>query len=495
MEAADVRSVNPFERSERHRVTLDELVTSFADIDLRETTAALTVIAALTSDEALRARCHSALAARRQPLPDWVRRLAEVRVPRVVQMSHVLGDGDDYFLDVRIPGHSTTVVVYVDHNMGTVVKDAFPADRPLEEVLAIAHESAEPDTDFIDVGLADARRRMADAITHGGMTWPPLTSEAWPQLRPLVEWLLRGLPDGGAPYPAFALDDREQQRLADEFFDSAWGAPLDHPDHRRLLEDVLRFGTSHGNGDPLRWSPVNVEVLLDDWLPRKVVADPPYLAKLPALLRAFIAFSHDRLSIRRQWTVETLEAVDRWTPDYQRHIGYSDPGEEPERAVGGPSALADLGVEPLPDEPFEWTGVPDDARERVAEILRLCDEHADAMLDVEHRTAERRLLSRVASSAPELLLRGEPRTAAAAVVWIIARANKSTSHYGPLTVAKLLAPLGVSNSSQRAHTFLRALGIPEQPPGEVSLGAPDLLVARRRAEIVRRRDRGQEPRP
>jgi hypothetical protein len=492
MEAADPRSVNPFERSEKHHVTLDELVTTFADVDLRETSAALAVIATLSGDELLRARCRRALAARRQPLPDWLHRLDEVRVARVVQMSHVLGDGDDYFLDVRIPGHATTVVVYVDHNMGTVVKDAFPADRPVEEVLDYAHESAEPDTSFTDLNLADARRRMSDAIAHGASVWMPLTSESWPQLRPLVEWLLRGLPEGGAPYPELDLSEMDRKRLAEEFLGSPFGAPFDDPEHRALLEYLLLFGASHATGDPLRWSPVNVEVLLVDWFPRTVVGGQAHLAKLPELLRAFIEFSHDRLGIRGQWTVETLQAVDRWTPEYQRLTRSLNPYEDLERAVGGESALANLGVEPLPDEPFDWTDIRDDVRERVAEILDLCDQHADAMLDVEHRTAERRLLSRLAVSAPDVLRRGAARTSAAAIVWLVARANESTSYHGPLTVTQLLAPFGVSSASQRAQAFRRALGIPEPPPGEVALGTPDLLVARRRADIVRQRDLEQD---
>ena len=39
-------------------------------------------------------------------------------------------------------------------------------------------------------------------------------------------------------------------------------------------------------------SPVAVEIILHDWIPRKLVADPPYLAKAPDLLRAFVRFCH-----------------------------------------------------------------------------------------------------------------------------------------------------------------------------------------------------------
>ena len=41
-------------------------------------------------------------------------------------MSHVLGDGDNIMLGARLPGgHELTCVIYIDHNLGTLVKDAF----------------------------------------------------------------------------------------------------------------------------------------------------------------------------------------------------------------------------------------------------------------------------------------------------------------------------------------------------------------------------------
>ena len=256
-----------------------------------------------------------------------------------------------------------------------------------------------------------------------------------------------------------------------------------------LVDDLLHFGTSNGTGDPLRWTPVNVEILLDDWFPSKIVADETYLRKLPDLLRAFIEFSHDRLGIRRKFRFEN--AVTGAAGLVARYLEGNAEDEvlaELERAVGGPDALENLTTEALPDEPFDWTGVSDDIRDRVAEILRLCDEHADDMLDVEHRTAERRLLSRLAVAAPGPLARGSARTAAAAVVWLIARANESTRYDAELTVAKLLAPFGVSSVSQRAQGLLRALGVPETRPGEVALETTDLLVGRRRADILAERD-------
>jgi hypothetical protein len=40
-----------------------------------------------------------------------------------------------------------------------------------------------------------------------------------------------------------------------------------------------------------------------------------------------------------------------------------------DRSVGGRLQLMALDVEPLPDEPFEWAGVPEDIRPVVQQVL------------------------------------------------------------------------------------------------------------------------------
>lgn len=57
-------------------------------------------------------------------------------------------------------------------------------------------------------------------------------------------------------------------------------------------------------------------MLLADWFPRKVIAEPAYLAKLPDLVRAYIHYCHDRHEIRDDLTEETLAAVDQYAPAY-----------------------------------------------------------------------------------------------------------------------------------------------------------------------------------
>ncbi len=521
LEVTDPRSRDPFARSEQ-RVSLDDLVESFGGTSYAETTAALTAMHAMTADEVMAARIGRVLATRRHPLPEWLADLQRARLePEVWLMTHVLGDGDDYLLGVTLPsGHSISALVYVDHNLGTVVKDAFVVPQALSDLTTLVSSTiTEPDQSLSQVDPAVARAVIEQAIEHGARLYPPLASDTWPMCRPLVEWMVRMLPHGAVPPERPEWAEADVRAIAEQFFDSTFAAGLDGPDQRGLLDSVLWFGTDYGPGDPLRWSPVNVEMLLVDWVPRKIVAEASYLAQLPELLRAFIRYCHHVRGIRPALTAETLAAVDAWEPDYQRiirsarlqgpaallaglpHLMSNEDGldyegimlERLDRAVGGRMQLMALDDVPLPDEAFEWAGIDEDIRLVVQEVLDACDRVADELLDVEHRTAMRRFLSRAACGDPAVFRRKASRLrGAAAVAWVICRANGSVGGYASgLAVQDLLARFDVTGSvSQRAEPLLRANGVnPHRLYGVMDLGAPDLLTSRTRTSILARRDR------
>lgn len=530
--AVDPRRANPFERArgDAQAPSRAELLNTFAEVDRVETTALLAAWAALGADDIERRRLARLVPRRDHRLPPWLSSLGAAHVHRAVEMTHVLGDGENVVLGARLAtGEELTAVVYVDHNLGTVVKDAFIVPEPLDAVLRLMGErNADPNATLAELPLPDARARVTEAVETGAMTFPPFETDTWPACRPLVEWMVGLLPPGGRGYerPEWAEPDRVA--LADRFFTSGLGAPLHDPDHRDLLDALLWFGCDYGPGDPMRWSPVSVELLLADWIPRKLVAGADYLSKAPTLLRAFIRFCHRERAVPPELTAQTLDAVDRWEPDYQATIrsprpqgpaallaalGLDDPdapwelangpgGAAPfdhraalvellERAVGGPEALESLDDEPLPDEPFDWAGIPDDTRQRVGEVLALLDSGCDALLDVEHRTACRRVLSRIAVNGPEVFRRrGRADTAAAAICWAVCRVNDTfDQRQGGFTQKRLLDHFGLrSGISQRADTLLHAGGFPPHH-GDLSLGSPDYLVAARRRAILDRHAR------
>jgi hypothetical protein len=405
-----------------------------------------------------------------------------------------------------------------------VVKDAFPASGPIAGVVGRLREAAvDPDISYRDLGLADARARVAQAIGAGAITFPPFETETWPASRPLTEWLLRLLPEGGTGYARPAWSEAATKKLADRFFGSQFGKPLDDADHRDLLEQLLWFGTDYGPRDPLRWSPVAVEILLADWIPRKIVADASYLSKAPGLLRAFIRFCHAERKIRPELTGQTLAAVDEYEPEYQRVIrsprpqgpmallakmsvlGDDKPWEDEPfdfhqhfldqlaEEVGGQDALDLVDDTPLPEEEFAWDQVPADSRDQAGHVLAACDRCCDGLLGAEYKTACRRLLAR-ASPGLAGMLRGTAKAEviAAAVCWVIGKGNQRLGQgRGELRVKDLMSyfGLGQSSVSERGYQIMRAAGIqPAHAYPAVRLGSPGLLVSARRRRIIELRD-------
>ena len=505
----------------------DDILQTFFEVPLLETSALLAAVAGLSDDDVLRHRVRREIAGRAHVLPHWLLAMDEAEpVDEVFEMKHVLGDGENVVVGARLPGgHELCAAVYIDHNLGTLVKDAYVVPGPLSELLELMRTTADdPDTTLTELDPAVARARITEAIELAAITVPPFETDTWPACRPLVEWAVALLPAGGTGYVRPEWTDAGKQALADRFFTSPFGAGLDDGDRRGLLDSLLWFGTDYGPGDPLRWSPVAVEVVLADWIPRKIVADVPYLAQAPELLRAWIRFSHAERGIRAELTAETLAAVDEFEAEYQATIrsprpqgpaallaamGALDPdgpwadvdSGPPDFAgimharlfptVGGPEALDALDEVPLPDEDFDWSRVPEHVHERVREVLTLVDRACDELLDVELRTAARRLLARAAARDPGAVGRGRVDTTAAAICWIAAKANDAFDD-GALTVKQLLDWFGVSSNtpSQRGKSLLTAIGAgPDAVTfASLNLGSPDYLTARRRAALIATRD-------
>lgn len=518
--AVDSRSRDPFDRS-TDGPTLDLLIDSLVETDYAETTAALTVIRALLADQGQVRRISAELTRRRQPMPPWLDGLQPAQVdPDAWSLIDPLGDGDNYMVGVTLgTGQPLTFVVYVDHNLGRVVKDAFVVPQPIGDVISHMASIKDPDVRLVvHPDSAQCRAEIAQAIERGAHLYPPPQTDSWPMCRPLVEWMERMLPPGGRVQTEREWSQAELQAIADDFFASEHGTGLDDDDRRGLLDNILWFGSTYTACDPWRWSPVNVEILMVDWFPRKIMAEASYLAKMPALLRPFIRFCHQRRGIPGHLTDGTLAAVDRWEPEYQRTIrsarlqgpaallasvlpGFGEDDKDDfdfstfmlerlEARVGGRIPLMNLDTQPLPDEPFAWDGIAEDIRPVLEEILDVGDAVADKQLDREFRTAMRRLLGRVAVSDPAMFRRkASPTRGAAAVAWLIHRANRETTDR-ILQVQELMSAFGISGSvSQRAEPMLRALGIdPHARYGYIDLGAPDLLTSQTRAELICVRD-------
>ncbi len=522
----DHRGRNPFDPPDVD-IDRDALLESFFAVRRPETTALLAALAGLSGDDVLRGRVHREVVERAHPLPGWLADLATTEADaRAVEVTHVLGDGENVLVAATLPGgHPVTAVVYVDHNMGTLVKDAFVLPEPIEDVLDALHGASEGDPDMTAKPLdaADARARIDEAVQLSAISHPPPETDSWPACRALVEWIIGLLPGGGEGYDRPEWDGAALDGLARRFRVSRFGRGLDDP--ADLLSVLLSLGADYAPNDPLRASPVSVEVLLLDRIPRKVIAPVTALAGVPDLLRAFVRFCHHERGVRPALTEQTVAAVDDCEPEYQRMIrdersqgpaamladlgAFDDLDDEfdldaavadtmldaARRAVGGDAALDALDTDPLPDEPFAWAAVPPDVHTRVGEVLDLIDRCCTELLDAEYRTACRRLLVDVAAGDPDIFRRrGRAATAAATICWLAGKANslfEREPSVPTLAVKDLTAHFGVSGGSvsQRSEVVLRAIDVSPDRYGHKDLGTPRYLTGLRRAQILALRDR------
>ncbi|OBK24763.1 hypothetical protein A5634_02605 [Mycobacterium asiaticum] len=304
-------------------IGLDELVDSFIDVRVPETTALLAVLSEMVDDEVLQLRCQRELSTREDDLPSWITDLGQTHIDRVVRMTHVLGDGDELMLSVRLPiDQELTCAVYIDHALTSEVSDAFFVPASLEEVLDVAKRSrTDPDTFFVEMSLADARAWMRRGVEVDGLLSGLQESDTWPASRPLLRWLARLLPEGGSGYQTPSLDTAELDDLFDKFFASPAGMRFDDDDHRKLLQICVDDGT----GDPLRWSARRLQDLPDALLPlEECFYDPTDVVNcvldLPDLMRAYVPFAHAVSGIREELTAEAQAAIDEIEPEYREMV-------------------------------------------------------------------------------------------------------------------------------------------------------------------------------
>ncbi len=173
--------------------------------------------------------------------------------------------------------------------------------------------------------------------------------------------------------------------------------------------------------------------------------------------------------------------------------------------VGGPEALGTLTDDPLPEEDLAIDEVPVHCRVRVGSVDRRMCEPVLELMGAEALTAARRVLVRLARESPGAIGRTErDETAAAAVLWAVARGNDLAGQGRPLRAIVVQQAFGLRSSpSSRALSYAHAVGggpsgfawngyYGVQSPDVVPLADPGFLLSSFRARLVAARDRALE---
>lgn len=418
--------------------------------------------------------------------PPWLSSMGEIQVEGAQAHRHVLGDGESILISWRwSTGGAATAIVYIDHNMGTLVKDAFVVDQDLATIQAAYEEHREPGMTQVDIALADARAKIVEALELFDQTIGMDETETWPLARPLIRWLVEHLPPGGDGFTTAEWSESDRNALMHDFRSSTEGElrGLTADQVHDLLDPLLWFACDYGPGDPLRWSPVRVEIVLADWFPRKVIGLPPELLKrVPDVLAGFVTYAHRRARIPADLTAATIAAIEYWRPDFDEattghgaddaafHLDeYDMEGitRQLEAAlielVGGADRLAALDDKPLDDEPFPSAAFPDQHRDLTTATLDHLDRWATDLFDAEVRTIARAVLAAVLVTDKATFKRTTDTAGLAAAVlgfvlrWIIDQLAADSRQGLPWTVdsfAALSRATGVAPStiSSRART-------------------------------------------
>lgn len=289
-----------------------DLIDVLSAAERAETSAALLAIATLTGDPDLRRRTRRQMADRGHVVPRWLAELDRTTgVEEAIELSDVFRGADDLVVGARVPGgHPLTAVVHVVNDFGGSATDGYVVGGTVPSVRDALLNAENPDERARDVSPADARVRISAALAHvdlfGGSKFE---SGTWPRLRPLVEWIVGLLPEGGTDDARVDLTDEQFEAIVEDFLASPCGTRWAGEDARDLVDDVVGAGGTNGVGDPLVWSVRSVrKVLLKDYSRLRDVRDDAERA--PEVLRDLIRYGHAERGLRPELTNAALTAVD-----------------------------------------------------------------------------------------------------------------------------------------------------------------------------------------
>ncbi|MBV9193314.1 MAG: hypothetical protein JO168_04150 [Solirubrobacterales bacterium] len=288
------------------------------------------------------------LAARGLPEPSWGPQLGRYEpVTAELMYETAFDDGVTVFIEfAAAAAESHSIAVYIDHNLGGLVKDVFVAG-PLADLRGElrSHAGNHVGLGFRELDLSEARARVEAALYMLDHTYDPPIDDDVRSLRALVEARLRLLPTGfELPDPYVELSSDERDRLLGGFLASPegkrWRGDEDAED---AVSTAIDFGADYNHGGPLRWSPVVVEIFMTGWLPRKVAREPAFFTRVAEVLPDWVRYAGRLREVPTEPLREAIDAVGEFRQEMLESV--ADPeawGPAKTFAVAAQTAGVDL---------------------------------------------------------------------------------------------------------------------------------------------------------
>jgi len=248
--------------------------------------------------------------------PVWVDSIRLIRFVEGWRSTDEYGDQDmvmAVFEHAGRPPHG--IGLLVDQNMGGMAKEVLVTDEP--DGLR-SDWLARPSLQIISLNAQEVADRFAGALQAYDETFMLETSKETRYLLPLVRARLRLLPAGVAAERA-EIPTAERESLLADFEASPEASAGDEAaagDVGLLASYFVDYGCDYGTGDPLRWSPIAVELVMLDWFPRKVMLEGPAIAAVPDALRRFVRYAGRRKGLPEASIADTVAAVDEFEAAY-----------------------------------------------------------------------------------------------------------------------------------------------------------------------------------
>ncbi|MFM8352709.1 MAG: hypothetical protein ACKN9D_16790 [Actinomycetales bacterium] len=263
--------------------------------------------------------------------PAWVDRVGTTQLLRGGALSDVYGDQCSYYLEFGYLDDGNPeihlIVVLIDYNLH-IIKDMFIAAGSQAFDFIAESASAEDGTTFSGLDLRSATIDIAHHLWITDHTVGEVFGEQSAETRYLVsarleQWLMQEVDSQETAEVSVAQRERILSAFMNTIAIKGWLTDSGDGEERpsgntvRWITDMLiTYACDFGVGDPLRWSPIAVEMFLVDWAPRKVnwqVDDVPWV---PEVLDRFVAYCGKRKKLQPRWIQETRAAVAEFADDF-----------------------------------------------------------------------------------------------------------------------------------------------------------------------------------
>lgn len=265
----------------------------------------------------------------------WYGDVGRWRLTRTFRVHDDDGDTEQWSAVFAGPdGTENHVVVWlVDVWDNGAVRDVYAVDQ-VDEVVARIEALGVGDS---ETHLDHPDPALLHAVVGAGMRLTDITvpneeseeAETYLTFRALAHGRLRLLPPPvDLPEP---IDADARATLVEDFIASPYALALTQPPAGEEAADqatvryvagmLVDHAVDYTGGDPLRVSPLTVEVFMLDWVQRKAVLDPDDARFLPDIVQAWTEYAFEASGRPVARRVATLAAVEEFTEEFTRLVG------------------------------------------------------------------------------------------------------------------------------------------------------------------------------